>query len=129
VERSSDRRAWALGALRRHPYHFRAFFGDAETRETIRSVHRDHCVILEPHGAVGWAGLSRFLLEDENAARLTAISLETAHPAKFPEEVCAVTGIQPEAPPSLAGLDAKPEKFGEMAADYGAFKARLQAGY
>ncbi|MFB3854859.1 MAG: threonine synthase [Vicinamibacterales bacterium] len=108
---------------------FAVSIGDDETRETIRCAYSEHRVILEPHGAVGWAGLTRFLGDDESAARFTSISLETAHPAKFPEEVLAATGVEPEVPPSLVGLDRRPEKFGEMAADYAAFKTHLSGKY
>jgi threonine synthase len=57
------------------------------------------------------------------------VSLETAHPAKFPEEVLAITGVEPEVPPSLKGLDALAERFGEMEVDYDAFKAHLEKEY
>jgi len=102
---------------------------DQETRATIGRVHRDHGVILEPHGAVGWTGLERFLAEHPDHADLVAISLETAHPAKFPEEVQAITGVDPELPPSLAGLSGLTEIFGSMDVDYEAFKAHLTEAY
>ncbi len=35
------------------------------------------------------------------------ISLETAHPAKFPEEIRAILGFDPPLPPSLEGLEEK----------------------
>jgi threonine synthase len=103
--------------------------GDDETRDTIRRVRAEHGVLLEPHGAVGWAGLERFVREGGPPASLTAVSLETAHPAKFPEEVRAATGVEPPLPPSLAGLDALAERFGRMEADYGALKAHLEKEY
>lgn len=116
-----------LDALRRDFY--AVSIGDDETRAAIRRVHADHGVLLEPHGAVGWAGLERFLGEGGPAAALAAASLETAHPAKFPEEVRAATGAEPPLPPSLAGLDALPERFERMEPDYGALKAHLQREY
>jgi threonine synthase len=116
-----------MDALRRDFY--AASIGDDETRATIRRVHADHGVLLEPHGAVGWAALERFLREGGPAAALAAASLETAHPAKFPEEVRAATGAEPPLPPSLAGLDALPERYVRMEADYGALKAHLAKEY
>ncbi|MCK9462042.1 MAG: threonine synthase [Proteobacteria bacterium] len=116
-----------MGALRRDFY--AVSIDDAETRETIRRAHAEHGVLLEPHGAVGWAGLERLCAADPAAASLTAASLETAHPAKFPEEVRAITGVEPEVPPSLEGLDARAEMFGEMQVDYGAFRAHLEKEY
>jgi threonine synthase len=121
------REAPDLAAMGRH------FFGvsvdDTETRATIRAAWEEHRTMLEPHGAVGWAGLRRFLAGDPEAARCTAISLETAHPAKFPEELQSLLGLDPPVPPALAGLEALPESYGEMAVDYADFKGRLLDGY
>jgi threonine synthase len=108
---------------------FAVSIDDEETRETIGRVHREHGTILEPHGAVGWAGLMRFLADHGEHAETTCISLETAHPAKFPEEVRAITGVDPELPPSLEGLDDLPEQYGEMDVDYEQFKTHLQQEY
>jgi threonine synthase len=53
---------------------------DDETRETIRAVYLRNAYVLDPHGAVGYAALRRYL--NENPGR-KGIFLETAHPAKF----------------------------------------------
>ena len=116
-----------LDAIRRDFY--AVSIDDDETRATIGRVHRDHGAILEPHGAVGWAGLTRFLADHPEHAGTTAISLETAHPAKFPDEVQAITGVEPVLPPSLEGLDELEEEFGSMDVDYDAFKTHLQREY
>ena len=84
--------------------------------------------MLEPHGAVGWAGLETLPRRAPGVGAPTAISLETAHPAKFPDEVRALTGVEPPLPPALAGLDDRPERFGEIPTDYAAFKAHLTTG-
>jgi len=102
---------------------------DEETRETISRVYQDHQTLLEPHGAVGWAGLCRFMAENPALRDKTAISLETAHPAKFPEEVLALTKVDPPLPKSLEGLDGKEERFAELDTDYGAFKEYLLKEY
>ncbi|RJO67563.1 MAG: hypothetical protein C4523_08940 [Myxococcales bacterium] len=47
-----------------------------------------------------------------------AVCIETAHPAKFPDELRALINLDPEIPPSLAGLDQKPEHFERMSNDY-----------
>jgi threonine synthase len=106
---------------------FAVSISDAETRETIQTVMQDHQTMLEPHGAVGWAGLVRYLATHPSEA--TAISLETAHPAKFPEEIQKLTGQEPDLPPSLQGIEDLPENYGEMAVDYDDFKAHLQKEY
>jgi len=98
---------------------------DADTRATIVDAHRRHGTILEPHGAVGWAGLGRYLDAHPEDQETTAISLETAHPAKFPEEINALLHLDPELPPSLHGLESRPESYERMPTDYRAFKADL----
>ncbi len=109
------------------------FFGisisDEKTRETIGRVYKDHSTMLEPHGAVGWAGLENYLERYPESANNTSISLETAHPAKFPEEIQAVCGVDPSLPPSLEGLEDKKESYGEMEVDYRSFKELLRKGY
>jgi threonine synthase len=102
---------------------------DGETRATIGRVWEEHRTLLEPHGAVGWAGLTRYLEAHPDHAGITAISLETAHPAKFPEEIQAITGQDPELPPSLAGLDELQEHYGELGLDYDEFKGHLLREY
>ena len=35
---------------------------DADTEAMIISdAYKEHCLLLEPHGSVGWAGLQRYL--------------------------------------------------------------------
>ena len=99
---------------------------DAETRKTIADTWTDHRAMLEPHGAVGWAGLLRYRAAGGLAADDLAISLETAHPAKFPDELIAQTGVDPELPPSLAGLEGLPETYGSLDVDYPAFRDELR---
>jgi threonine synthase len=89
---------------------------DAETRQTIR-------------GAVGWAGLQKYLLQADPAPEQLCVALETAHPAKFPEEIRALLGFDPPLPPSLEGLEAREESFASMANDYSEFKEFLKNHY
>lgn len=97
---------------------------DEETRKAIVSTFRDYNVVLEPHGAVGWAGLERLLAAGNRPG--FSVAIETAHPAKFPEEIQRLLGIEPELPPSLAGLDAKTEQYDDGPNDYGWFREWLR---
>ena len=99
---------------------------DDETRATIRETWQRHATLLEPHGAVGWAGLRRFLAEPGAPSDPLAVSIETAHPAKFPEEIQALLGIDPELPPSLAGIESKSEHYGHLTTDYTPFRDLLR---
>ena len=99
---------------------------DAETRACIARTWKDHGVMLEPHGAVGWAGLERYFeagLADKDAV---AVSLETAHPAKFPDEIISLTGIDPAVPPSLARIEQLTEEYPTIGVDYELFRTMLQ---
>jgi threonine synthase len=104
---------------------------DEETRAMIGEAHQRHGLLLEPHGAVGWAGLMRYLEEhgEEDHADLVCISLETAHPAKFPEQIMEILSVDPELPPSLAGLEQKKEYYTHMNNDFSEFKGFLKKNY
>lgn len=109
-----------LSAMRRDL--FALSVTDAQTRQTIVDTYRRHGVILEPHGAVAWWALNSYWEENRPAL---AVSIETAHPAKFPEEINRLLGIEPEPPPSLAGLDTRPEYYQIAPNDYNWFKGFL----
>ena len=81
-------------------------------------------VMLEPHGAVGWAALEKYVAEGHEPK--LAISIETAHPAKFPEEIQRLLETEPELPPSLAGLDELDEQYEDGPNDYEWFRDWLK---
>jgi len=116
-----------MEALRRD--FFAVAISDEDTKATLARVYRETGVMLEPHGSVGWAGLERLNEADPSSRAHTSIVLETAHPAKFPTEVKACIQVEPTLPPSLEGLEDKPEVCGRMEASYEAFKAHLQKEY
>jgi len=99
---------------------------DEDTRRCIAAAWRQHGVQLEPHGAVGWAALQRFFAAGLAPQDALAVSLETAHPAKFPDEVRALTGVEPPVPPALAAIESLPESYERMGVDYPRFAAALQ---
>ncbi|MDT8394440.1 MAG: threonine synthase [Bacteroidales bacterium] len=104
---------------------------DELTRETIRQAWKDHRLLLEPHGAVGWAGLEEYCRKHKNdcGPEQVCVSLETAHPAKFPEEINRLLKFDPELPPSLEGLEDKTESYDSIDNDYEAFKNYLTEHY
>jgi len=104
---------------------------DEETRKMIAEAYNKHKLLLEPHGSVGWSGLQRFLQEhpeSDNKDQL-CISLETAHPAKFPEQVIDILKFDPALPPSLEGIEEKEECYDTIENDYQAFKEYLKKKY
>lgn len=99
---------------------------DDATRAAITETWRNHNAMLEPHGAVGWAGLERYRAErDSELGDRLCVSVETAHPAKFPEEITRLLGLEPELPPALADLDSRAEQYEQGPNDYRWFRDRL----
>jgi len=80
---------------------------DEETMATIKEVYERSNYLLDPHGAVGYLSLKRFLEKHPNRK---GIFLETAHPVKFPDAVEEATGkkiVLPSAINSIMGLEKK----------------------
>ncbi len=102
---------------------------DETTRQTIKEAYDKYMVILEPHGAVGWKGLVSYLEKNPEDNDELCVSLETAHPAKFPDQIKEILGIDPELPPSLTGLEDKPEYVEKMLNEYKTFKNWLKENY
>lgn len=111
-----------LEAMRRDLY--AVAVTDEETRNTIKEAYSQHRVLLEPHGAVAWAGLMDYLNECGDYS--PCISLETADPAKFPEEIVRATGIKPPLPPAMARLDELAEKYDRIDGQYSSLKDYLK---
>jgi len=99
---------------------------DEETRATIRRAWSQYRLLLEPHGAVGWAGVERFRAAHPEMQGRLMVSVETAHPAKFPEEIESLLGIEPEVPPALQGLEQKEEHYERMTTAYEPFRDMLR---
>jgi threonine synthase len=100
---------------------------DEDTRKTIRDAWDSHRLLLEPHGATGWLGLERYLSKYPSAAK--AVSIETAHPAKFPEEIEQLLGFSPDIPPSLSEVEHKTENYESMKPDYTVFREWVRKKY
>lgn len=97
---------------------------DEETRQTIKNVYELYGTVLEQHGAVGWAGLAAY--RNETGDNHLAVSLETAHPAKFPEEIEKLLGFIPELPESMRNIDQRRGSAITLANDYDTFRNYLR---
>jgi len=102
---------------------FSVSISNSETMQTIKQVHEKYNLILEPHGAVSFAALQHYL--DETKDTHLAISLETAHPAKFPEDIKSLLKINPELPKSMQQLEGKKENYLTLNNNYNEFKTFL----
>ena len=104
---------------------FSVSVSDEETKKTIRRVYEQHRVLLEPHGAVGWRGLELYLEACCGPIAEPCVCLETAHPAKFPDEIIGLLGMTPEVPQSMRDLEKRTGEPVELPADYGRLRAFL----
>ncbi|MBN1364912.1 MAG: threonine synthase [Syntrophaceae bacterium] len=119
-----------VGQVHRYPdlqkmrkYIFSVSITDEQTRETIKSVYKRYHVILEQHGAVGWAGLEEYFKRFPE--QKLAICLETAHPAKFPEEIEKLLGLTIPVPESMKSIDQREGSAVAISNDYNNFKNYL----
>jgi threonine synthase len=105
---------------------FSSSVSDERTREALRDAWTKHRLLVEPHGAVAWQGFLDWLeLEKRDGA--PAVILETAHPAKFPEEIEKNLGFTPDVPPQMVAAEKLCEDYDRMGADYGKFREYLLA--
>jgi threonine synthase len=111
-----------LAAMRRDL--FSSSVSDERTRATIKEVWTKYRLLLEPHGAVAWRGFLDWL-DIEPLGNAPAVILETANPAKFPEEIERMMGWSPDIPPAMEATNKLPEDFDRMGADYEKFKEYL----
>jgi len=111
-----------LAAMRRDI--FSTSVNDARTVAGVRDFWNRFQLLLEPHGSVAWQGF-----QDWNAIEplgdAPAVIVETANPAKFPEEVEKVVGWPPDVPENMLAALRLPEDFDHMGADYAKFKEYL----
>jgi len=120
-----------VGKVHRHPdlkemrrHIFSVSVTDEQTRKTIKNVYDRYNVVLEQHGAVGWAGLEAYL--NKTPDKKLAICLETAHPAKFPEEIQKLLGLTLPLPDSMKDIDQREGSAVSIANNYDEFKNYLQ---
>ena len=104
---------------------------DEETRNTIEDAYRKYNLLLEPHGAIAWKGIREYsnLNRDSITGKPLFLSLETAHPAKFSDEIRQILNFEPELPVSLESLENKPEQFFSMENSYGSLKDFILKNY
>ena len=88
--------------------------------ETMRQTLKDTGYLLDPHTAVAVSAARRAAHDPATPM----VVLSTAHPAKFPDSVAAITGATPALPPALATLMSDRERMTPLPND-----AAAVAGY
>jgi threonine synthase len=84
-------------------------FTDEMTGQAIARVNREKGYIMDPHGAVAFLGIMKYLAENNDP--VNSVFLETAHPAKFPEIIKTVIDDYGYIPEQLKAVLNKEEKF------------------
>lgn len=97
-------------------------FTDTETRKAIADVFAKKNYILDPHGAVSYLGLKKYLADNPEAK---GIFLETAHPSKFPDVVEFAIQQSITLHPALAELANKQIQSVSCTSDFSDFKKLL----
>jgi threonine synthase len=95
---------------------------DEETLATIKNVYEQSHYLLDPHGAVGYLCLHRFL---QKYPGKKGFFLETAHPVKFPDAVENITGKKIELPSTINSIMKLEKKSLKTSTSYQAFKDYL----
>ncbi|MBX3242723.1 MAG: threonine synthase [Chitinophagaceae bacterium] len=95
---------------------------DDETRQTISRVKNETGYLTDPHGAVAYLALQRYL--DEHPQQ-KGFFVETAHPVKFYDVVEPVINEKVAIPESIAGILNLPKRSTEMEPVYTKLKEYL----
>ena len=97
---------------------------DAETKEILQKVFKQEGYLLDPHGAVGYLALQRYLANNPSEK---GIVLETAHPVKFYDVVEPVIGEAVLIPGAVKQQLLLEKKSTKIAADADLLKSFLLA--
>jgi threonine synthase len=99
-----------------------ARISEDEVAQTMRDVLKNSDKKIDPHTAVGVAA-GRKCTKGSNSPMVT---LATAHVAKFPDAVEAITGIRPGLPDNLSDLFERPERITDLPNDVNAVRAYIE---
>ena len=89
-----------------------------EVAACIRQIQTKSGYLLDPHTACGVIAAEKTLA----TGKAPNIVLATAHPAKFPDAIEAITGARPALPPRLSALLTDPERITVLPNDLAAIQ-------
>lgn len=99
---------------------------DEETIATIKEVFLTCNYLPDPHGAVAYSSLKKYINQHPEAK---GIFLETAHPVKFRNVVEPITGRPVDLPPSVAHLQKEKKQAITIENDYEELKQFLRSTF
>ena len=97
-----------------------ATYNDETIAKIIVNVYAKEGYLLEPHGACGYQSLEEGLKPGE-----TGIFLETAHPAKFKENVDRIIGEEIDVPAKLQAFMCGTKQSVPLSKEFAGFKSYL----
>tara|TARA_B100000768_G_scaffold160372_1_gene159912 strand:+ start:1318 stop:2622 length:1305 start_codon:yes stop_codon:yes gene_type:complete len=100
-------------------------FNDSETIIAMKSVFKNSKYILDPHGAIGYLGLKKYLNTNPS---FFGVFLETAHPIKFSNHIEKALNIKIKIPNVINKIISKEKVFTEVSS-YKDFKDSLLDKY
>lgn len=98
---------------------------EAAVAATMRRVHSESGLLIDPHTAVGVRVANDLRGEGRLSGKI--VCLATAHPAKFPDAVEAATGVRPDLPPRFSTLMADAERYETATADAAAIRTLIES--
>ncbi len=99
-------------------------FSDEETKIILKEVYERQNYLLDPHGAIGYGALKKYLGENPE---LDGIFLETAHPVKFYDVVEPVIATKVPMPFAISEMLHLKKHSIKMPVAYSTFKEYLLA--
>jgi threonine synthase len=100
-------------------------FDDETTKKAMKEVNEKYNYIIDPHGAVGYLALKEY----QKTTDAVGIILETAHPAKFIDDVESILNKKIDVPERLETLRKKKKQAILTSVDFESFKDWLLKTY
>jgi threonine synthase len=97
---------------------------EAAVGACIRRVRAESGYLLDPHSAC--AVVAARQTQTSRSQHIPQIALATAHPAKFPDSLAAITGERPRLPERLSALLSDPERITTLPNDLAAVRGFVQ---
>ena len=88
-------------------------FDDKSTIDSIRKLNQENNYIADPHSAIGYLGLKKYLQEN-NLSNCNGLFVSTAHPIKFKDTVESSIDSQIEYPDSIISIMDKEKRTKTM---------------
>ncbi len=88
-------------------------FDDKSTIDSIKKLNQENNYIADPHSAIGYLGLKKYLQEN-NVSNCNGLFVSTAHPIKFKDTVESSIDSQIEYPDSIRSIMDKEKRTKTM---------------